>query len=133
MTSRKMKSELELAWAAGFFDGEGHISARRTKRRSTENGEPRYGRVLQFRVTQKYPEVLERFQAAVGYGKIYMTTRPTGDIYSFAIYGRQQVIEVANMLLPLVSPRKKEQIELALEKFEYLGTLKAGDFDKEEK
>lgn len=52
-----MKSPLdtELAWAAGFFDGEGYCgSARRPK----------------LVISQNEPETLYRFQAAVGIGKV---------------------------------------------------------------
>src|SRR5438128_680517 len=49
----------ELSWAAGFFDGEGCFS---------------YVRVARYpviRVTQAHREPLDRFQAAIGVGKVY--------------------------------------------------------------
>ena len=51
----------ELAWAAGFFDGEGCFSWRKTR-------DPR-GKVL-VTITQVDPEVLEKFKAAVGVGNV---------------------------------------------------------------
>jgi hypothetical protein len=54
---RSRISDAELAWAAGFFDGEGHIAYR--KRR------------LMMAVAQTNREPLERFLDAVGGGRIY--------------------------------------------------------------
>ena len=64
-------SEIELAWAAGLFDGEGTISlVTHRKKRKTKTYEYKQVHVL---VSQSgSPEVLERFQRAVGgLGKIY--------------------------------------------------------------
>jgi hypothetical protein len=54
-----MDNQTELAWAAGFFDGEGCTSLE-TKSAS-----------LKVTITQQHPEVLERFISAVGVGKVY--------------------------------------------------------------
>lgn len=53
----------ELAWAAGFFDGEGHTGMRVPTGRD-------YGYVV-MNMAQTEREPLERFQAAVGAGYIY--------------------------------------------------------------
>jgi hypothetical protein len=55
------ESVVELAWAAGFFDGEGCTSYRKKSK-------PQWG--AQVSITQFHPETLERFQSAVG-GKVY--------------------------------------------------------------
>src|SRR5258708_5070125 len=59
----------ELAWAAGFFDGEGSTFCQLKQDR------PRYRRQLVVAVGQsgrEIPEVLQRFQRALlGIGKIY--------------------------------------------------------------
>jgi hypothetical protein len=61
---------MELAWAAGFFDGEGHISYHETVRR--RRGNTYHSRALVFMVVQtgkpgdEPPHVLTRFQNAVG-------------------------------------------------------------------
>src|SRR5258708_31034703 len=49
---------LELAWAAGFFDGEGHVSASRQAGKRSCN--------MCIQIAQTDPEVLHRFRAAVG-------------------------------------------------------------------
>lgn len=52
----------ELYWAAGFYDGEGHFQLRTQKRRY------HYPAIV---IGQKDREVLDRFQAAIGVGKVY--------------------------------------------------------------
>ena len=57
----------ELAWAAGLFDGEGHVGChvRRDKRSPNET------KRIVLQIAQNDPQVLERFQRAVfGLGQI---------------------------------------------------------------
>lgn len=62
------------AWAAGLFDGEGHISCRdRTGRGHL--GKYRSPRTMTVAISQHHREVLERFQEVVGCGKIYEITK----------------------------------------------------------
>jgi hypothetical protein len=58
----------ELAWAAGFFDGEGHVCLHRC----TPNGRGRAEGYVSLEVTisQIDPRVLYRFAEAVGHGRI---------------------------------------------------------------
>lgn len=118
--------ELELAWAAGFFDGEGHISARRVKLKPREDGIQRYGRRLQFRINQIDTAVLERFRTAVGYGTIYVLSRKRkpnhSDIFCYAVNGSAQIRVVATKLLPYVSPVKHKQITEALAEYDRMGS-----------
>src|SRR5258708_1520938 len=51
----------QLAWAAGFYDGEGCVGCYRTGGRAKPSS-------LNMSVTQKGSEPLERFQRAVGLG-----------------------------------------------------------------
>lgn len=53
-----MSAQTELAWAAGFFEGEGCISILRRH----DLAQPR----LRLEVGQKRPDVLERWRSAVG-------------------------------------------------------------------
>lgn len=58
----------ELAWAAGFFDGEGTITRQVRRNRSGE----RVKRTdLRVSIMQCDPRPLERFAAAVGVGKVF--------------------------------------------------------------
>ena len=94
-----MNDYTELAWAAGFFDGEGCTSVLKTAR-------DKYAYV-RLSTSQKYPEVLERFQRAVGHGSIYKAK--TREIYSLDVYKNERVMDVLNRLWPFLSERKKQQ------------------------
>src|SRR5947209_988189 len=65
-----LAAQIELVWAAGFFDGEGNCRFRLDKIETNRNKSRAYGAfVLQIGQTQR--EVLDRFHAAVGCGKVY--------------------------------------------------------------
>lgn len=96
--------ESDVAWCAGLFDGEGSTSLLKTQR-------DRYTYV-RMSVSQKYPEVLEKFQKTMGVGKIYKSNKR--EIYSYDVYKQQDVEEVLNKLWPYLSEIKKKQ---ALEAF----------------
>jgi hypothetical protein len=60
--------ELEMAWAAGFFDGEGSIHLHKYPNNSHDH--------IMISIKQTAIEPLERFQTAVGCGKIYGPKNP---------------------------------------------------------
>jgi hypothetical protein len=101
-------AKLELAWAAGFFDGEGSTSLQRDKRSVLS-----WTRVS---VTQVNVEHLRRFMRAVGgIGKVYDPYEKRG--------GRSQCIwsvngcrakEVLMMLWPYLTGEKKTQAEAVI-------------------
>jgi hypothetical protein len=94
----------ELAWAAGFFDGEGHIAA------------AKHGRQLHFSVSQKDRRALDRFARAVGFGKIYgpYGNGARGYIYSYQAATHEKVQAVVGMLWRWLGPVKREQAAQAL-------------------
>lgn len=111
--------EKELAWAAGFFDGEGHTQHKKTNYNSP-NGKLR---VLQ--VGQKYPECLYRLQEAVGgRGKIYKSG--VRAIYYWYAGKQNEVDTVLNLLWPHLSSIKKKQAENAGFKFGVVNNAKVG-------
>jgi hypothetical protein len=103
-----MADERELAWAAGFFDGEGHIRFHRGNSSWT------------MEVGQADIRPLERFLAAVGTGKI--ASRPKkmgkarngGAYWSWELYGAENVQRVFALLYPYFSAPKREQGDAAL-------------------
>lgn len=98
----------EIAWAAGFFDGEGTTSILSAKRDKWE--------YVRMGVSQKEIGPLEKFQQAVnGLGRIYKVN--TRQIYSWNVYKKEDVIEVLNILWPYLYETKKKQ---ALKCFERL-------------
>ena len=91
-------SDTELAWCAGFFDGEGSTSVLKTNR-------DKY-LYLRMSVSQKDPELLYKFQSVVGYGKVYHNKRGTS---SWDCYKREEVEAVLTSLWVYLSPQKKRQ------------------------
>lgn len=92
----------ELAWAAGLYDGEGCVSSTGTGAQAV---------VGQSSSSDEAPEVLVRFQRAVGAGKIngpYLrpNRRPH---YRWTLGRRADVIDFYAKLWPFLSGPKKTQ------------------------
>ena len=100
--------QVELIWAAGFFDGEGCASVLKADRDKYA-----YARLS---LSQKNRIPIERFQNAVGYGKIYKSK--TRDIYNWNLYRAEDVEYVCNILLPYLSAPKVAQIQEMFKKVE---------------
>lgn len=98
----------ELAWAAGFFDGEGWIGTQRSKAL----------RVPRLTVTQKDLRALERFRSAVGgIGHIYHDPgRPTkrSAVNSYQASSLNHVQTIVALLWTWLGPVKREQARRAL-------------------
>jgi len=114
-----MRIKEELAWAAGFFDGEGCTNcSTRTNGKSTK----RY-RLLRMIVSQSEPTTLERFQAAVGFGRIegphHCPSHPPNakPKWQYKVDGLDKVQALALFLWPWLSEPKRQQIEVAFEKY----------------
>ncbi len=100
-------TETELAWAAGFFDGEGHVSYH-PKTYS-----------LRVQLGQNHRDTLERFETALGLpGTIHFAPKSTGrEYWTFHIYGRDNVVAAYRLLAPYLSRPKREQFHAAFEGF----------------
>ena len=99
-----MTRETELAWAAGFFDGEGCISFAKA-------GEHRQ---LIMCIGQNDPRVLERFKAAVGVGTIngphVRPSRPNSKPYwQWRTSGHVSVQKTVELLWPYLDEVKRQQ------------------------
>ncbi len=95
--------DTEIAWAAGFIEGEGCFTAQKT-------GESFSARV---QVTQVAREPLDRLQRIFGFGKIYV--RPAAsprhnDIHVYVAQGRGRAETVVGAIWPHLSRRRKKQI-----------------------
>jgi hypothetical protein len=96
----------ELAWAAGFFDGEGWAN--------------RSGRAVQSRINQAGPDgmpaVLLKFQRIVGVGRLKGPKVAEGkqDLYWWEATSRLDVAAVADLLGPWLSPPKRVEFERTL-------------------
>jgi hypothetical protein len=106
----------ELAWAAGFFDGEGTVvySLRRTPVGTAQ-------RSLGIQVAQIDREPLERLVAVLGVGYVrgpYKTKNPNAKPYFvFAANGEESIQAIAAMLWPWLGSAKRVQFTEALRAF----------------
>jgi len=108
---RELQNSSELAWAAGFFDGEGCVFIRTYQRKS---GPASY---LSLSVSQTDRELLERFQEAVGVGKIngpYHNGSGRKPKYQWEVGKRPGVNQVIKVLISRISHVKRLQIQKAL-------------------
>lgn len=97
----------ELAWAAGFFDGEGWAAKNKT-------------RGVQARINQAGPQgmpaVLLKFQRVVGVGRLKGPHIEAGrqDLYWWEVTSRPDVERVADSIGPWLCPAKRAEFERAL-------------------
>jgi hypothetical protein len=102
-----MATREELAWAAGFFDGEGCVGT--SPGAPTKSGVTR--RYLRAAVTQKHPPLLEKFAALFEGGAIRSESRRT--MHQFQVNGRQ-AFRVMDLLWPWLGEQKKADFKRAL-------------------
>jgi hypothetical protein len=103
----------ELAWAAGFFDGEGWASAVRQQGRGTTQPQARVNQADPAGV----PEVLERLQVALGgLGRIGGPYVDEGriDLYSWTVSSRPDVEQLHHLMLPWLCGVKLREFAVAL-------------------
>lgn len=113
MTNRKpilCLDSHELAWAAGFFDGEGYVGARQRGERWEHPG---------LTIAQIAKEPLDRFRLAVGgIGNItgpYRPKNPNGQpYYQYSLHGFVPVQAVTAMLWRWLCSVKRAQCATAL-------------------
>ena len=109
--------EIELAWAAGFFDGEGNCSYFDVPSKYSEKS---YARIT-LQIAQTDRRVLDRFGLAVGYpGRVngpYKHNNPNAKDYFTYTLANLMVVHTIEQLLPYVSEVKRLQMEKALQKF----------------
>lgn len=116
-----------LAWAAGFFDGEGTtctaVRTGRTYFRVRDGAQsvyPQRGIVMAVSQAGQYgPELLYRFQLAVGRGKVHNMTTRIGNAQSYAWRTAKftDVQAVVALLWTWLGPAKRLQAEIALREY----------------
>lgn len=109
-----MRSREELAWAAGLFDGEGTVGAYLNPR----------SKALQFKasVAQVDRKVLDRFQIALGMGRVVLRLRKKlrgneRPIFEWVVQSFEETQASLVMLWTWLSPVKREQFKLAQARF----------------
>lgn len=101
---RRSSRKVELAWAAGFYDGEGTICFTCSKQ-------------LSIIIGQVEKEPLLHFRRAVGAGKVagpYKKKKPQRPMFFYRLQTSKHVIEVMDILWPFMSPFRKRQARNAI-------------------
>lgn len=119
----------ELAWAAGFFDGEGstYLNRRKMKRYGRSSG-PAHHTVTSpsCSIAQADNRPLHRFVAAVGAGKVRGPYKNKGlGYYKVEYRGRNLSALLLNKLWPYLSTPKQEQALAVWSKANSLATTKS--------
>lgn len=100
----------ELAWAAGFFDGEGSTCLRLHRPKRLGNSP---NPVLYLCVSQKDRRALDRFRAALGgVGSIYGPDKRAG-IHRFQV-GQRKARRAVELMWPWLGEVKREQAIAAI-------------------
>jgi len=116
-TPRLHTDDIERAWAAGFFDGEGSVSA------GGARSEPGVYRQPSMEIPQSsalgVPDALVRFERIVGSGSITGPHPPRNPwarlpSHRWELGGHRKVESVAGILWPWLGSAKRSQIEWAL-------------------
>lgn len=104
--------EHELAWAAGFFDGDGWAALVRDGRR----GKRRPMAQINQGSSAGVPEVLIRFRDAVGVGRVSGPKIEEGrqDLYSWVASSRADVVRVGELIGRWLSNQKRAQFRDAV-------------------
>lgn len=102
----------ELAWAAGFWDGEGSAYLSGSSDRVTKQPHARINQSS----TTGVPEVLVRFRSVVGFGKVQGPDLKDGrePLYRWEISKRAEIEELLEVLLPFLGGVKLAQLESVL-------------------
>src|SRR5579872_503653 len=108
-----MTKQTDLAWAAGFFDGEGcttytYYHSRKGKRISIE-----------LSIAQKDRRVLDKFKRIVGVGQINTWTDKTKRKYYYYTAHTLKAILVLKIIWKYLSNKKKEQAIPLLKEFRH--------------
>lgn len=109
----------ELAWAAGFFDGEGWAGVRRSTTWSKILQEERISGVPGLRIVQTDPYVLRRFQWAIGgmgtiAGPKKLANPNHSDRWEWQSNSWTEAQAITCLLWPWLSPVKRDQCHAAL-------------------
>jgi hypothetical protein len=111
----KAISQEELAWAAGFFDGEGHVGCHK----HGSSKQQTYYR-MSLSIAQSDRRVLDRFQKAVDCGVVrgpYKHGKNRIDYFMFNCQAKNDVHQIYNLLRPYLSIVKSLQFMNTFQQF----------------
>lgn len=100
-----MKRELEIAWAAGLFEGEGCFSIWNRKSGWVNPG-------LQLTSTDR--DVIDRFCRVLGIGRVYTIKKPSAagkTMYHWTAAGPENLRQVYELFSPYLGERRRARAE----------------------
>lgn len=104
-----MPTKVEIAWAAGLWEGEGWFLTQICKSGSRQYAYPRAGLEMTDR------DVVEHLHGVIGRGKVTFKPRSgVKDMWTFRVDATEDVHYVANLLLPWFGERRAAQVERVL-------------------
>lgn len=118
-------TETELAWAAGFFDGEGTVGLYKVTQ--YHSGKPYFGWRLSARLSGCHRASVEKFAAIIGFGTIKMqrrTTRTGKSIWNWQAFNSHVLKSLVPLLPYLVI--KADQVRLAVSYRDSVGNFGSG-------
>ena len=121
MADTILSGDCELAWASGFFDGEGYVGIRLYQTRTG-----RTYHALTVQIGQKVRAPLDEFLRTVGHGKVVYKGARRGFLYTTA---SKQAAEVLGLLVPYLRV-KREVAEIALRFQKTMNVHYQGSFGK---
>lgn len=98
-----MDKDTEIAWAAGFIDGEGSMGFYQ------RSGVGRNSGIMRIAVSQKDDEPLYRLNEIFGCGNL--TAHGQRDISTWKVEKSLDVLTVAEKIYPYLTHRRKQQID----------------------
>ena len=129
------QSNIDLAWAAGFFDGEGNIRFNRYSNGNARKHQRAYG-TLVIQLAQIDRRVLDRFQFAVGVGKVYGPYAPRQGnrrpVFIYSAAGHKAKL-VYDLIAPYLSPVKIKQGEITFAEWNEQQSRPSSKYDRYKK
>ena len=111
-------TEIEIAWLAGLFEGEGCITT--AKKANHRSGNQRF---LVIKMTNE--DVVRKAHRIAGVGKLYGPYRAVNNkvrdtshykpFWQWAVFARDEVLYIGNALLPHLGERRRAKMIEALE------------------
>lgn len=120
-------SQIDLAWCAGFYEGEGTIHFQLQGRKLKDGSDGRPFRALLLTINQVEDYSLENFAMKLGIGKVTGPykgrTANCKKYYQFRVTGYEDVQYVIASIWNWLSPRRQEQASYALQKYKEWGRV----------
>jgi len=114
----KQRKDTDVAWCAGFFDGEGHVGYHRSRPSKSGIVSP----LLSASVPQNTEniETLEFFQSVIGFGKLYgpyIINKQSGKTQHILKFGTKTIQSLYFILRPYLKKEKTDDFLRAIQSF----------------